>query len=307
MFPICTLIGTLFRARTKHKRALAFRELNLFPMKKISVRLFVLPVAAVVLACGISTGRSATLTAVPMQGGMVMPMVAYHAEHGHLHVTVDPTVPQLTPLLASNPADNFDAGDPWFNALDPSRQGMSFSRRYGFVMNSVTDALPPNTQIWIRKLTGAASLKFYRYAANVPKAFDPIFGTDGVTNAMYWNGVMFHPAVAAPPGTNHYLATFEVYLLDTTTGLELPGSASGPFAFNFTNVPDGRPALNLAQRIVVGWPADTTSNWVLESAAAADAMEWTTVTNAPVTLDGEPGVVLESNESQRFFRMRYVP
>ena len=69
-----------------------------------------------------AAGLAATLTSVPMQGGMIMPMVAYHAEHGHLHVMMPTEIPQLTPLLVSNPGDQFDPADPWYDDLDPSRR-----------------------------------------------------------------------------------------------------------------------------------------------------------------------------------------
>lgn len=262
---------------------------------------------AAVLSLALSQSQAATLSTVPMQGGMVMPMVAYHADHGHLHVMLDPTIPQLTPLLVSNPADNFAPGDPWFDSIDPSRQGASFSLRYGFVMDSVTEPLPSGLQIWIRKLSGSPELKAFRYRASVPKAWEPIFGTDGVTNAMYWNQGMFHPAFAAPPGTNNLTATFELYLLDSNTGEEVPNSSSGPIVFNWTNVSDGRPALSLAQKIVVAWPSETTTNWVLESASTANATTWTAVTNTPVLLDGQAAVVLDGDASQEFLRMRFVP
>ena len=108
-------------------------------------------------------------------------------------------------------------------------------------MDANTDPLPAGTQIWIRKLSGSPGLSAYRYQETAPKALQPIFGTDGMTNALYWNGMMFHPVFAAPPGTNSYSATFEVYLLDTTTGQEVPGSSSGPLVFTWTDVPDGRP------------------------------------------------------------------
>jgi len=216
-------------------------------------------------------------------------------------------IPQLTPLLVSNPADSFDPADPWFDALDPSRQGASFSRRYGFVMDAMSDPLPVGTQMWIRKVSGPANLNIYRHSTSMPKAFEPIFGTAGATNSRYWSGMMFHPTVAAPPGTNSYTATFEVYLLNTATGQEVPNSSSGPLVFNWTNVPDGRPTLSLAQRIIVAWPSTTTANWVLESADSVNATTWTTLTNTPVTVDGQPCVVLDATTTQQFFRMRYVP
>lgn len=271
-------------------------------MKKISI----LSGAAVLSLVSLST-NAATLTSVPMQGGMVMPMVSYNATLARIEVMMPMEIPQLTPLLVSNPSDNFDSADPWFDSVDPSRQGTSFSRRYGFVMAAMTDPLPPNSQMWIRKVSGSPALNAYRYKETAPKAWQPIFGTAGVTNAMYWNGMMFHPAFTAPPGTNDLTATFEVYLLDTTTGLEVANSSSGPLVFDWTNVTDGRPTLNLAQRIMVAWPSGTTANWVLESAATATATAWTTVTNSPVTVDGQPCVVLEGGAAQQYFRMRHVP
>jgi len=253
--------------------------------------------------------QAAILTNVPMQGGMAMPMVSYGASMGMIMVMMPTDVPQLTPLLVSNPSDSFEAGDPWFSILDPSRGGASFSRRYGFMMDAMSDPLPSGTQMWIRKLSGPTELQFYRYSASAPKSFDPIFGTGGTTNALYWDGVMFHPAVAAPPGTNGYTATFEVYLVDATSGQEIANSSSGPLVFNWTDVTDGRPVLSIAQAvgITVSWPADTTTNWVLESASPVNAGNWTVVTNVPASANGQQSVVLPQSAPQEFFRMRYLP
>jgi hypothetical protein len=249
---------------------------------------------------------AATLTSVPMQGGMVMPMLSYNASEGAMHVTVDPTIPQLTPLLVSNPLDHFDPADPWYDTLDPSRQGLAFSRRYGFVMDAATDPLPAGTAIWIRKLSGSPELGAYRYRSSSPKAWEPIFGTAGSTNALLWNGMMFHPGITAPPGTNTYSATFEAFLVNTGTGVAVPNSSTGPFTLSWTTVPDGRPVLNIAQKMVIAWPA-TATNCVLECADMLPCSTWTRVTNAPVMLDGQPAVVLDANGGKRFFRMSVVP
>ncbi len=254
------------------------------------------------MAGGLAVSPAAVLTDIPMQGGMVMPMIGYHAEHGHLHVMMPTEVPQLTPLLVSHPGDQFDPGDPWFDALDPSRQGLAFSRRYGFVMDVNSDPLPPNTAIWLRKLGGSPELGFYRYSVS-PKTWQPIFGTAGVTNALYWNGMMFHPVVTAPPGTNALSASFEAYLVDVQSGAEIPGSSTGPFVLAFENMLDGRPALSLESRLVVFWPSEAT-NWVLEATDTLPDGNWTDVTNAPVNLEGRAAVVLRFDESRRFFRMR---
>lgn len=247
--------------------------------------------------------RGAVLTSVPMQGGMVMPMLSYDATVGALHVQVDPTVPQLIPLLASNPSDSFDPADPWFDALDPSRQGLAFSRRYGFVMNTITDPLPAGTAIWIRKLDGSPELGLFRYRGSAPKTWEPIFGTAGSPNALLWNGMMFHPAITAPPGSSTYTATFEAVLASTSTGAEVPGSSTGPFTLTWTTVPDGRPALSIAQRLIIDWPA-AAANWVLECCDMGPGSQWTVVTNAPVTVDGKSAVILDATSGRLFFRMR---
>jgi len=252
--------------------------------------------------------HAAVLTQVPMQGGMVMPMVMYSAADSRIMVMLGSTVPQLTPLLVSNPSDSFDPADPWFDFLDPSRQGLSFSRRYGFMWDgNHSDPLPSGTEVWIRKVSGSPELGFYRYAWSGPKEWTPIFGTTGTTNALYWDRNMFHPGVTAPPGTNTFNATFEAYLVNTATGQEVAGSKSMPFVFNFTDVPDGRPALSIAQKIVIAWPSATAANWVLESADAPLASNWTRVTNAPVIVDGEPAVILDGSAAKKFYRMTYIP
>jgi len=263
-------------------------------------------VAAVAVTWGVSSAMAATLTGVPMQGGMAMPMVAYQAQDGHLHVTMPAEVPQLTPLMVSNPGDTFDPADPWFDSLDPSRQGQSFSRRYGFVMDTMTDPLPAGMEIWIRKVSSPPELGFYRYAGSAPKNWEPIFGTAGTSNALHWDGMMFHPGVSAPAGTNSLTATFEAYLVNTSTGQQVPDSGSGPLVFNWTNVPDGRPTLDIGLKVVVAWPA-ATSGYALEWADTASASVWSAVTNTPVTLDGQPAVVLESGAAAKFFRMRKAP
>ena len=251
--------------------------------------------------------RGAILPSVPMQGDMVMPELSYDATEGALSVTVDPAIPQLTPLLVSHPGDSFDPADPWFDALDPSRQGLAFSRRYGFVMGAVTDPLPAGTGIWIRKLSGSAQLGFYRaHAMSLPHRWEPLFGTAGTTNVFAWSATMFHPCVTAPPGTNSYAATFEAFLVNTNTGVALPHSSTGPFTLNWTTVPDGRPALNIAQKMVIAWPA-TVTNGVLECADTLPCSNWTRVTNAPVMLDGQPAVILDANGGNRFFRMSVAP
>lgn len=264
-------------------------------MKKLICVLCALPLAV----------KAATLTAVPMQGGMAMPVVSYSNSTQRVHVVMPGSIPQLTPLLISNPVDGFDPLDPWFQDLDPSREGESFSRRYGFTMGA-TDTLPANTAYWIRKISGPPELHFYRYSASVPKAWEPIFGTDGAPNQLFWNQMMFHPAITAPPGTNSLTATFEVFLMDTLTTQEVANSSSGPLVFDFTNVNDGRPGLGMGLFFALNWSTNAT-NWVVESASSINATNWTAVTNVPTMIDGSSAVLLDSSEAGKVYRLRRNP
>lgn len=252
--------------------------------------------------------RAATQTTVPMQGGMVMPMIAYDTGLGRLQVMMPTNVPQLTPLLVSHPADQFDPLNPWFGDLDPSAMGQSFSRRYGFVMDAESDPLPAGTGIWLRKISGSDDLHVYRYSATPsPGVWQPVFGTAGTSNALAWNLMMFHPAFTTMPGTNRLTATFEAYLVNTQTMTVVENSSTGPMEFNFTNVPDGRPDLNLGISVAISWDPSIT-NYAVEYASSLTSTNWILATNAPVEIDGQSTILLPTGDAAgKFYRMRYMP
>ena len=153
------------------------------------------------------------LETVPRQGGMLMPEVWYHTDT--TNVTVDlsalydvngqPIIAQLTPLLVSDPGASFDPASPWYAYLDPSQQGLAFTRRYGYDMDVMTDYVPYNFQLWIRNLGSSPELSFFDYqdteynpTGSAP-TWNPILGTAGTSNAVYWNQGMWHMAVTARP------------------------------------------------------------------------------------------------------------
>lgn len=249
---------------------------------------------------------------VPMQGSMLMPVISYHADDDR--VTVDLSginqVAQLTPLSLSHPDTGFNPADPWYDYLNPNRQGLAFSRRYGFEMDPNTDLLPGDRQIWLRKLAGPSELGIYRYSMSDPKTWTPVFGTEGSSNAVYWSGLMWHPAVTAPARTNTLSATFDAYLVDTGTALEVPGSHSGPFDLHWTVASDGRPqlsvALNATNGVVLSWPL-ASGNWTLVSAPEASSTVWMSVTNASVSEEGITTVILAPSATQRYFRLKSSP
>ncbi len=67
------------------------------------------------------------------------------------------------------------------------------------------------------------------------------------------------------------------------------------------------PALGIVEKVFISWPAGTGTNWVLESAPLANTNSWSTVTNAPITVDGASGVLLDKAGAQRYFRFNHVP
>ncbi len=66
-------------------------------------------------------------------------------------------------------------------------------------------------------------------------------------------------------------------------------------------------ALGIAKKVFVACPFGTATNWVLQSSASVNGPTWTTVTNAPVVVDGQSGFVLDGNADQQYFRLHYVP
>jgi hypothetical protein len=253
---------------------------------------------------------AAMLTNVPMQGSMLMPTVWYHEETDSVTVGLEDIIvtAQLTPLLVSHPNDWFNPADPWFESLDPSRQALAFSRRYGFVMHAMSDYLPADRALWIRKISASPGLSFFDYNDFTPPlTWNPILGTAGTTNATHWNRVMWHIGVTAPPGSNTYLATFEIFVMDTASGQPVANSSSGPFTMNWTCVPDGRPALAISNsppgQILLRWPANAT-NWSLVVAATPGNSNWQPVTNPPVVLNNELRVTLPATNLNQYYRLK---
>ena len=156
--------------------------------------------------------HGATQTTVPMQGGMAMPMVSYHSNDGMIHVMMPMEVPQLKPLLASNPGDSFDPADPWFSALDPSAQGASFSRRYGFVIDSMngSDPLPAGFEIDNPNLMSAGSTSELSWLDALNEVAHSEFRQDRFITAVDWSSdqpfKLAYVVRAVSPGTFHHPA-----------------------------------------------------------------------------------------------------
>jgi hypothetical protein len=164
-------------------------------------------------------------------------------------------------------------------------------------------------------------------------------GGDGTTNALAtdgcWNalGVWKMGGDGALPGDFSQLSTFTYVgsASSTTSGgtvaksfaltagdytimiggndisNKTAGTAASGFGISATLAVSPTPALNIAQKVFVNWPTGTATNWVLQASTNVNGPMWSSVTNSPLTVDGQPGVVLDRNASQQFFRLNYVP
>ena len=85
------------------------------------------------------------------------------------------------------------------------------------------------------------------------------------------------------------------------------GTALSPHGISATFTVTPTPALSIAQKIFVAWPSGTATNWALQSAPSVTGPTWAGVTNTPVVVDGQPGIVLDRSAGQHFFRWNFVP
>ena len=85
------------------------------------------------------------------------------------------------------------------------------------------------------------------------------------------------------------------------------GTAASARGISATLAITPTPTLSIAQKVFIAWPTGTATNWTLQATSSLSPATWVNVTNAPVTVDGKPGVVLDSGANQQFFRFNYVP
>jgi len=237
---------------------------------------------------------------------MIHANVLFDSAGKRLVVHVEPTVPRLTPLDVTNPADNYSPADPWFGCLDPSEQGMACNRQYGIVMDANTDPVPAEMGIWIRHVSHSAGLEFYRYRSSAQgKAWEPMFSTANSTNVFEWTLLMFHPAVCAVPTNGTATATFEAFAVDSASGLPLADISPGLFTLNWTIVPSARPTLDLSPAGVLSWPG-TATNYVVESASSLTG-DWSGVSTTPSLQQGRYTLNVSPTAERQFYRLRRAP
>jgi hypothetical protein len=137
---------------------------------------------------------------------------------------------------------------------------------------------------------------------------------DPTNNFAQLSSFVYKGSATATVGTTNVAGSFALPAGDYTVmiggndignkGTDDSGLARG-LTVTLTVTP--KPTLSIAQKVFVAWPTGTATNWVLQSAASLSCPTWTGVTNTPVIVDGQPGVVLDRSDSQQFFRFEYAP
>jgi hypothetical protein len=100
---------------------------------------------------------------------------------------------------------------------------------------------------------------------------------------------------------------YTIFIGGNDPGNKTAGSAGQARGISATLTVTPAPALSIGEKVFISWPAGTGTNWVLQSAPFVNTNAWTTVTNAPIIVDGAPGVLLDQAGAQQFFRFHYVP
>lgn len=232
---------------------------------------------AALLLCAGAASAATYLDAIPGPddtGGMVMPMVSLNFGSQSVSVSMGQSnTVALYPLqqyevwggfpyadAAFNPAL---AGEPWYDLLDPSRQHLPFSTRFGFELVSGNGHLiPVGSYVYIKATALTDGLKIYDvgYWTDVweqqgePAQWYQVFGEGnfGGTLAPQFDNVaawgdsgsikMWHP-IALVPSEGLYSARFEIYLGDGD-GQALEGWSSASITLNWNALaPVPEPAL----------------------------------------------------------------
>ena len=84
-------------------------------------------------------------------------------------------------------------------------------------------------------------------------------------------------------------------------------TALSPHGISVTLSVSPTPAVSIAAKVFVALPTGSTTNWVLESATSLTSTNWTGLGYAPISADGQRGVLLDSGTAAQFFRLRSNP
>ncbi len=184
-----------------------------------SIHFIVLSAAAASVTTSIASAQ-----APPMGGPMQMYMVSVDTDMQTLMAM--PMSPDFTTVELQNYGESY-SGDAAI--LD----GTWFNRQWGWNSGGFVDL--GDNRVWIELLSATPGLSVYSGGAfGNPGTFDPIFGTDGSSSRIAWNGAMLHNWYAGTtPG--FYAHTYRLYVGDAD-GNDL-GWTSAQVEWTFNIVP----------------------------------------------------------------------
>jgi len=113
---------------------------------------------------------------------------------------------------------------------------------------------------------------------------------------------LIHPLYdLGPAPTNRFDAT-GIFLQESGSGTD------GTFGYELfvqEIAPSASAVLSIAMKPVITWPGSL-SNYQLQSRSTLTSTNWTPVTNAPVLVNGQNTVILESTAAQQLYRLQRV-
>lgn len=178
-------------------------------------------VSVVVLA----SFAGAAMAQMPQMGGE-MKHIMVHLHMGNmLEGHVDPLV--ATPVL-QNYGQSYMGNASILN-------GTMYNAQYGWMVEGFW-APPSGASLWIEQLSATPGLMVYSGGTMMNMgSFAPIFGTNGSSSRIQWNGTMLHNWYAAT-AAGSYSATYRIYFGDAN-GVATPGYEAGQVTLDWTAVP----------------------------------------------------------------------
>jgi hypothetical protein len=75
--------------------------------------------------------------------------------------------------------------------------------------------------------------------------------------------------------------------------------------YAFARIPQLRTAFLSPARLQIGWDTNFVGYYTLESAASLPAIGWVAVTNKVITTNGQLQVIVDTDTTRQFFRLRH--
>jgi hypothetical protein len=190
------------------------------------------PMKNTILLSTVSFVACSALAQMPQMGGpMEHIMVHLHDNAIEAHVHAD------HPLVMQNYGHTYMGAAAALN-------GLNYNAQYGWMVDGFWSP-PTDSFLWIEQTSATPGLLAFSGGTMMNQGtFAPIFGTDGSSARIQWNGAMLHNwYAAAAPGT--YTATYSIYFGDAQ-GNATAGYEAGSATLSWTVVPAPSGAVVLA-------------------------------------------------------------